>query len=53
MRDFASGEVAFLSKRNIKDPLLWEQIRIDTQILYNLGFNYYGASAFNAKEFDL
>ncbi|WP_460645917.1 P-loop NTPase [Leclercia adecarboxylata] len=53
VRDFASGEVAYLSKRNIKDPLLWEQIRIDTQILYNLGFNYYGASAFNAKEFDL
>ncbi|HCD9316762.1 TPA: tetratricopeptide repeat protein, partial [Enterobacter hormaechei] len=53
VRDFASGEVAFLPKRNITDPLFWDQIRIDTQVLYNLGFNYYGASAFNAKEFDL
>ncbi|HBQ3183382.1 SIR2 family protein [Klebsiella variicola] len=53
LRDFASGEVAFLLKRNITDSLLWEKIRIDTKIFYNLGFNYYGASAFNAKEFDL
>jgi hypothetical protein len=53
VRDFASGEGAFLHKKNINDPLLWDQLRIDTQILYNLGFNYSGASAFNAREFDL
>lgn len=53
VRDFASGEGAFLHKKNITDPLLWDQLRIDTQILYNLGFNYSGASAFNAREFDL
>ncbi|HHK5905235.1 TPA: hypothetical protein ACQVR9_005220, partial [Serratia marcescens] len=46
VRDFASGEGAFLHKKNITDPLLWDQLRIDTQILYNLGFNYSGASAF-------
>lgn len=53
VRDFASGEIAFLHKKNITHLVHWEKLRTDTHILYNLGFNYSGASAFNARELDV
>ncbi|HHK8083173.1 SIR2 family protein [Serratia nevei] len=38
VRDFASGEGAFLHKKNITDPLLWDQLRIDTALLNKSDF---------------
>jgi hypothetical protein len=52
VRDFSSGEVSFLHKKNFLDKSFWDCINMDTHIAYNLGFSYSGPSAFNAKEFD-
>lgn len=53
VKDFSSGEIAFLHMKNCLDETFWDRIKIDTHIAYNLGFNYSGPSAFNAKEFEL